>query len=302
MIVEETISLGELLSVDPSEFVGYRHDQATTVRRVSIPGLELDVLNLFPPRRKAFWSFGIFEAQFRRTRTFVDIVRSDVIRYIDVEHERLGINKKSVNAYEFLGPFTKTEGLAYYPYSTEGSALPYWWFAQRHIVCVCPVTKTSLFLEYFAKQEMQIGEGCYIDASEDFVFVDESQYENTPEYISLSRYVGSLSKAERALAAATLLEDGFLESANQAVLQVIGRSVGPSVALLEKLTEYDDAERVRAILCARVKLAPNFSTLLCVEQMQDALGEFWHVSDRNIMLQVIENHLNKYPVIKSIVA
>ncbi len=135
--------------------------------------------------------------------------------------------------------------------------------------------------------------------SDDVVLVDVSQYAAKLEYIYLTKYVGRFSEAERAVAEAALSREAFLEETDQAVLHVIGRSGGPNVALIDELSTYGDAERVRAILCLRANLALKFLTLIDLERMKSEIGDFWNPDDRERILKKVENHLEKYPVVKS---
>ena len=138
MLYENTLSLAEILSVDANTLIGQRHEHAATIVRTTLGELGVDVLNLFSPFEHVFWSFGVFAAQDRVVRTLADSVRADALKRINAEQRRLGVSRKTVNAYEFLYPITAPQGDDYYPYQDNNNSVPYWWFAQRHVSCICP--------------------------------------------------------------------------------------------------------------------------------------------------------------------
>lgn len=300
MLIDHSVSIEYVLRTHTSDIIDRRSEHKTLVLVASLPGLDIDVLNVFAPRGKAFWSFGLFQAQLRKMEAFADLVRSDALKRIDEQLKHMGIPRKSVNSYEFLAPLTKGAGLEYYPYSPGSSTgVPYWWFAQRHLCLVCPTDKTTGHLEYLGHVELEVKENCYVDVADDFVFVDLSQYTAFPEYAALNEYVGNLSDEGRKNVQKTLQNEGFLESVDQGILNVLGRSEGPNISLLEPLSDHRDENIVRAILRRRAELGLKFSTLQAVERMPARVSDFWNAEDQADILDAIDALMRNYPVIES---
>lgn len=301
MLLEKSYSLTEILSVDSATLTRQRHDQATTVIRTTIDGLGVDVLNLFPPTNRIFWSLGVFAAQDQISSSLADSIRIDALKIIRAEQRNLGVNKKSSNAYELLGPITRGQGDEFYPYSGESTAVvPVWWFAQRHVDLVCPTDKYEEFHGYFSSQLRQIDDDCWRDAPEDKFFVDLKQYDDNPDYDYLARYVTRLSSSERLKARNALMSDDFLTNMNPGVSEIVGCRGGPEIGFFHSLDDFDDAECIRAILRRRVQLALEFVTLLDIERMRTSLSEepwSWEPEDRDQMLVELDQRISKFPVI-----
>lgn len=301
MLVEKSLSLTEILSVDLATLIRRRHDQATTVIRTTIEGLGVDVLNLFPPTNRIFWSFGVFAAQDQISDSIVDSIRADALKTIRAEQKNIGVFRKSVNAYELLGAITRGQGDEYYPYADETTGVPYWWFAQRHVNLVCPTDKYEEFHAYFSTQLRQIGDDCWRDAPEDKVLVDMSQHDNKPDYDYLAKYVTRLSPAERLEARSALIDGDFLAKIDPDVSEIVGCRAGPEIGFFENLDDFDDSDCIRAILCRRVELALEFVTLLDIERMRIHLSEepwSWNSKDRDRMLAALDERISHFPVIE----
>ena len=300
MLLEKSYSLTEILSIDSATLTRQRHNQATTVIRTTMDRLGVDILNLFPPTNRIFWSFGVFASQDQTAIAYSSRVQKDALEKIDAVQRRLGLSRRSVNAYEFLAPVTKGMGDKYYPYSDSNVPVPYWWFAQRHVYVACPSSEYTSYLDYFSSQLIEIGDDCFRTAPDEKVLVDLSQYKGHRDYEYLTAYVTRMPPATRSSALQALTDPRFLDSVDPDVIEIVGCRGGPEVALLEDLKNIDDSACVQEILCRRVELALQFATLLCLERMYIDLAKddwFWNPEDRDRMLVELDQRISKFPVI-----
>lgn len=305
VLVEASLPIEELLMTDAAETIRRRDDNSATILRTSLDDLGVEVLNLFPPSGHVFWSFGLFVAQDQAFRAAArNVMQKALKRVVDLQ-KRAGVDRKSINAYEFLGCFTRPQGDTYSPYLIGKTSVPYWWFAQRHINLMCSSEQYDGHLKYFERQIQEIGADCYRAVPDDQVLVNNSQYDELPDYRYLSTYVARLSTAERVEASDAMVKDEFLENADSSVLQLVGCREGPNIALLHDLAGFEDADRIRTILCQRVGLSIQFITLINLERMRNQLATepfTWHSEDRTQMLAALDEKLAEYPVIETAVA
>lgn len=303
-IVSERITLSEILSSDVRDLVGNRKEASVTILRTTIDGTDSEVLNLLPPRGRIFWSFGMFATQDESSVAYSRQVQSELLARIGAAQRRLGLRKKSVNAYEFLGSVSKGMGDKFYPYPDANEAVPYWWFAQRHICLACPAKDHARYLDYFSRQLEQIGSECFHDASDEMVFVDMSQYKEHLDYQFLATYVARLPPVTRTLALRTLADSSFCRNADPDVIELVGCRNGPEIGLIEDLKNFDDPLCVQEILYRRAELAIEFSTLLCLERAYIGLAKEnwrWEPAARNRMLRKMKKFLDRYPVIADVI-
>lgn len=302
MISKIPITLSEILEVEPSTLIDERLPDSTIVTRTTFDSLGVDVLNLFSPIGHIFWSFGLFAAQRSLENTFATSVANDALRVIQSEQRRLNIPATSINAYEFLGSFTRGKGDVFYPYSDPDVSIPYWWFAQRHICLSCPTEHFDRYIDYFGSQLRQIGDDCFKLAAEEKILVDVSQYREDRDYNSLQMYVTRMSPSEREDTLRSLMRDDFLQSTDPGIIEIAGCRGEGQLALLENIDAYDDADCVCGILIRRAQLAAQYMALPNVEAALIQLSKEHICSDLRTsqeMKSTLDRRLSPYPVIRT---
>lgn len=305
VLIEKSMSLDEILSVNPRALTVEREYRSAVIVRTNIEELGIDILSLFPPAGRIFWSFGLFAAQDRAWRALAESLRPRALEIIDAELKYLRKKKKTINAYEFLAPFTKGMGDKYYPYGNGETPVSVWWFAQRHEYLVCASDRYPECRDYFAAQLEQIGEDCYRAADEETIMVNLGQHDGKRDYNILTMYVTRLSLSERDVARAALTDAEYLENVDPEIVDILGCRGGPEIALLHNPEDYDDAQCIRDILKARASLSVRFVTLPNLERMRISLDEepwHWNPHDRDRSLAALDARLSQFPVIRTAVA
>lgn len=305
MISKIPITLDEILEIEPSTLVDERLHDSTIVTRTTFDSLGFDVLNLFSPIGHIFWSFGIYAAQRSLASSFASSVANDALRVIRSEQGRLNTPTKSINAYEFLGSFTKGQGDVFFPYSDPDVSIPYWWFAQRHICLSCPTEHFDRYFDYFSSQLSQIGDDCFKLAAEESMLVDVSQYRENRDYNSLQMYVTKMSPSEREETLRSLMRDDFLQRTDPRVIEIAGCRGDGQLALLENVDAYDDAECIRGILIRRAQLAAQYMALPNVEAALIQLSKEHICSDLRTsqeMISTLNRRLSPFSVIRKSIA
>jgi hypothetical protein len=303
MINELEIQLRDLLELELIDFLDNRSDESIALIRTPVGKTGMLLINIFSPREKIFWNFGLYGKAASITLEQMYNNQKTALKVINKAIADTSANPKDINVYELLY-FTKFKGEDYYPYNAKYCEPVFQRLSNRHISFSINESSYSKWIKYFNEQVVQFNRDCFKCANEeDFIgAISEDELENRFGYMQLSTLPTKLSQSECHKILEDLNEfDGAWHFDKILYLIMCTSSGGINISLPDFLASSPNWEIYKSIILKRIEIALSCYCCITLEKLYEQLDAWnWKelLPDEKINIDdTIKSKLKKYPVL-----